>query len=302
MAKADRAKSFWNVIKAVSVQAIAKEACTPVILAVVGMEQDRLPVLRALYADDGELAAFPEVRVFESLSPDDGFPTESGSFDVVIDAGAARAVASAGSAVYSLSQVGGWEPLVAHVLDDRPDLALSLARRFPGFREEVSRRVIRETAVANAEFAMLNALPGVIPPLAILLPTTAIGDIVILAKNQAMMLFRLAAAHNLPLDLTSRSPDLAPLLGNAFGWRALARQLVAVVPGGVGVAARGVIAYAGTVALGEALRRLYALGQKPNRAQLARLYRESLTEARDAARSIAGRLPMRRRGQLRNQR
>jgi uncharacterized protein (DUF697 family) len=148
---------------------------------------------------------------------------------------------------------------------------------------------------------MLNALPGVIPPLAILLPTTAIGDIVILAKNQAMMLFRLAAAHNLPLDLTSRSPDLAPLLGNAFGWRALARQLVAVVPGGVGVAARGAIAYAGTVALGEALRRLYALGQKPNRAQVARLYRESLTEARDVAKSIAGRLPLRRRGQLRQQ-
>lgn len=294
MAKVDRAKSFWNIIKAVSVQAIAKEARAPVALAVVGGEQERLPVLRALYANDEELGAFPDVRIFDSLSPEDGFPAESGSFDIVIDAGGGPADSSAGPAVYSVRQVGGWEQLVVHMLDDRPDLALSLARRFPGLREEVSRRVIRETAVANAEFAMLNALPGVIPPLAILLPTTAIGDIVMLAKNQAMMLFRLAAAHNLPLDLSSRSPDLGPLLGNAFGWRALARQLVAVVPGGVGVVARGAIAYAGTVALGEALRRLYALGQKPNRAQVARLYRESLAEAREVARNLSGRLPLRR--------
>ena len=41
----------------------------------------------------------------------------------------------------------------------------------------------------------LNALPGVIPIIAPLLPAAAIGDIFMLTKNQAMMLYRLAAIH-----------------------------------------------------------------------------------------------------------
>src|SRR5205085_1889046 len=116
--------------------------------------------------------------------------------------------------------------------------------------------------------AMLSALPGVIPIIGPLLPPGALVDMFMLTKNQAMMLYKLAAIHDLPLDASSRSRDLGPLLANAFGWRALARELVGAVPGGIGMVARGTIAYAGTVAIGKSLSRLYQTGQKATRAQV----------------------------------
>ena len=52
--------------------------------------------------------------------------------------------------------------------------------------------------------AWLSALPGVIPIIGPLLPAGAIWDILMLTKNQAMMLYKLAAIHELPLDAASR--------------------------------------------------------------------------------------------------
>ncbi|MCC6727738.1 MAG: hypothetical protein IT208_00190 [Chthonomonadales bacterium] len=290
MASVSQAKSFWKVLKQVSVTQIAEESHRAFSLALVGSPERRAEALARLYPGQPEESVHPLIRAFDSTDRESGFPEEGGSFDIVIDAGKGRGPTPQATAIYSVDEIGGWDRLVERLLDERPDLALSLARRFPGLREAVAGRVIRETAVANAEFAMLNALPGIVPILGLLLPTTAIGDIVILAKNQAMMMFRLAAVHDLPLDLRARSRDLAPLLGNAFGWRALAREVVGVVPGGVGMVARGMIAYAGTVALGEAVRRLYALGQQPTRAQINLYYRRAYAGARETVRSMAARI------------
>jgi uncharacterized protein (DUF697 family) len=286
----NRAKSTWDILRTVSVGAILQEAQTPVTLAVVGPEDRRTQALRDLYAGDAASVVHPELRVFESTSELAGFPREPGSFDIVIDAGGGRVDPPPGAAIYGIQDIGDWLRTAQRILDQRPDLALALARRFPGFRPEVSRRIVRDTALANAEFAMANALPGVFPALALLLPTASVGDMLMLAKNQALMLFRLAAAHGHSLELRDRARDLGPLLGNAFGWRAVAREVVGVVPGGVGLIARGVIAYAGTVALGEALLRLYAMGQKPSRAQINRYYREALADAREAVGGVARRL------------
>ena len=141
---------------------------------------------------------------------------------------------------------------------------------------------------------MISALPGVIPIVGAILPASAIGDIIMLTKNQAMMMFRLAAIYNLPVDVSSRSRDLGPLLANAFGWRALARELVGAVPGGVGLAARGTIAYAGTVALGKGIQRLYATGQQPTRALLSRFYKEAASGAKELVGGIARRITAKR--------
>jgi uncharacterized protein (DUF697 family) len=289
MAAVDRAKSFWKTLKSVSVKEIAQEAQRPFSLAVVGEVEQRAGIMRLLFpgAQDGEVV--PErslVRAFDTASPEAGFPAESGSLDIVIDAGGGRESAPPGTPLYSLEELGNWERVAERILEQRPDLALSLARRFPGLRRQVADRIIRETALANAEFAMLNALPGVIPLLGPLLSLGAIGDIFMLTKNQAMMLFRLAAIHELPLDARARSRDLLPLLGNAFGWRALAREVVGVVPGGVGLAARGAIAYAGTVALGRALLRFYETGQQPTRAQINRFYKEAYAGARETVKAL----------------
>lgn len=288
--KLQDARSFWRIMRSISLREVEKEALRGVPITVVGAAQRRTDVLGRLYPDAPPEAVHPLVRCYDSISEEDGFPQETGSYDVIIDAGGGWAPTGGRISVFSVVELGGWDATVERLLDERPDLALSLARRFPGLRGAVARRIVRETATANAEFAMLNALPGLMPVLGLLLPTAMVGDLLMLGKNQAMMLYRLAACYDLPLDWRARAQDVAPVVGNAFGWRALAREVVGFVPGGVGLAARGAIAYAGTAALGEAMRRFYEMGEHPSRGQIGRLYRESLGEARTASQAALRRL------------
>jgi uncharacterized protein (DUF697 family) len=290
MRKLDTAKSFWRIMRSVSLSEIVKESRRTFALAVVGQPDKRRTLLRRLYPDVPDDAVHPLIRTFDTIREESGFPQEPGSFDIVLDAGEGWAPGHAGIRLYSVVELGGWDAVVERVLDEHPDLMLSLARRFPGLREAVSHRIIRETSTANAQFAMLNALPGIVPLLGILMPTAILGDMVFLAKNQAMMLYRLAAAHDLQLDLRTRAQDLAPLVGSAFGWRALAREMIGFVPGGVGLVARGAVAYAGTYALGEAMRRYYSAGAHPTRALVGDLYRQSLSQARQIASDMALRI------------
>lgn len=284
------ARAFWRVLGSVSIRDIEREAQRSVCVAVVGPPESRAALLRQLFPDAPPESVQPLVRTFQSATAEDGCPTAPGSFDLILDSGAAPHHGPQGGPLYRIDQDGELDGAVGRFLADHPELSLAMARRFPGLRDRVARGIVRETATANAEFAMLNALPGVIPALAILLPAGAVGDMLVLAKNQAMMLLRLAAIYGLPLDLASRARDLAPLAGSAFGWRAIAREVVGFVPGGVGLAAKGAIAYAGTMALGEGLRALYALGQHPTRPQIAALFQTALGEARHRTHDIARRV------------
>jgi len=284
MARVQQARTFWKTLKSVSVGEVLNEARHPIAVALIGSPEERQEAMRLLFPNRGREEALPErslIRAFDCADAESGYPCEDGSFDIVIDARVSATAARPDGPVFAMQDIGGWERVIERILDQRPDLTLSLARRFPGFRPEVAERIIKDTAVANAEFAMLNALPGVVPIIAPLLPAGAIGDILMITKNQAMMLYRLAAIYNLPLDARARARDLAPLLSNALGWRALAREVVGIVPGGIGLAARGAIAYAGTAALGRALSRFYATGQQITRAQINRYYRESYGHAKE---------------------
>lgn len=287
MAGIGQAKTFWKTIRAVSVPEIAREAEKPFSITIVGEPTKREEAWKQLFPNTDEGAVLPQrslIQSFDTTSPEDGFPAESDMDTLVIDAGGGRSETLSQVPVYSVDELGGWDRVLERLLDARPDLALSMARRFPGLRPLVSDRIVKDTAMANAEFAMLNALPGVVPIIAPLLPAAAIGDIFMLTKNQAMMLFRLAAAHDLPLDMRARSRDLAPLLGNAFGWRAIAREVVGIVPGGLGLVARGAIAYAGTIALGRGIQKLYETGKQPTKAQIAQYYREAYAGAKEIVR------------------
>ena len=292
---AGHARTFWKVFKTLIPADIAAEAGRPVSVALVGTVAARADAARRIFGNAPADKPRPLLRGYETVGEEHGFPQAARTFDIVIDAGGGRAGACvAVPGLYSVEEIGGWEPTVERILDEHPDLRLALARRYPGLRPAVSRRVIQETAVANAEFAVLNALPGVIPLLGLLLPTSAIGDMLLLAKNQAMMMLKLAAAHELPLDMQSRAADLAPLAGSAFGWRGIAREVVGLVPGGIGMAAKGAVAYAGTVALGESMRRYYALGHVPTGREMNMLFREAWSNARMVTGRVLRRLPARR--------
>src|SRR5947207_3056145 len=186
MARIDLAKSFWKTVKTVSIKEIASEAERPFALAVVGAPNRRDEVMDSLFPPNTPAHVIPDrslLRSFDSTSEDSGFPVESGAFDIIIDAGGGRAESQNGLAIFSLDELESWDKLVERLLDEKPELMLSLARRFPGLRRAVAQRVIRETAVANAEFAMLSALPGVLPIIGPLLPAGAIWDILMLTKN-----------------------------------------------------------------------------------------------------------------------
>ena len=72
------------------------------------------------------------------------------------------------------------------------------------------------------------------------------------------LLLRLEQAYGLEIDPRERLPEIAATLGVGFGMRALARELLDLVPV-AGWAVKGAVAYAGTRALGEAaIRRLEA--------------------------------------------
>jgi len=176
--------------------------------------------------------------------------------------------------------------LIPAILDCAPDLGLALGRTFALFREEVGRREIQRVARVNAEVAVVSAIPQAS---LILGPASALADTLILTKNQGILLLRLAALYGLSLD-RGRLAELAPVVGAAFGWRSLARELVGFLPAGLGVVPKAAIAYAGTLAIGRAAVWYYETGRKMPESQLRLLRKASLSEAKQAMLGITQRL------------
>jgi uncharacterized protein (DUF697 family) len=119
-----------------------------------------------------------------------------------------------------------------------------LAGRLPVLRGAVCDRIVASFARKNGIVAVAVFVPG--------------ADLPVLALNQVRMLLLLDQAYGLELDpvTRARSAEVLAVVGAGFGFRAVARELLDVVPI-AGWAVKGGVAYAGTRALGEAaIRRL----------------------------------------------
>lgn len=180
------------------------------------------------------------------------------------------------------------ETCVRRILRAREDLALPLARNFYPFRKPASHQIIRAVAKENALFCLATALPDVVPSLLSL--GWAVGefgsDAAFLTMNQIRMGFYLAAASDRVVGYREQRSEIASIVAGAFGWRALARELVGKVPFGGGLIPKAGIAYAGTYAVGVSLERLYRLGYGFTRDERRAVYEE----AYDHGRQIAGML------------
>lgn len=298
MARMGSPKGFLDILKSVSINDIAKEANRPVSVAIVGDSARRATAMEALFSGDPtgkepmKARALPEspfVQAFEAMTDEAGFPRTPGVFDLVIDVGGGRRDMPVGTPVYSVAELGGWTDTLERILDDKPDLALPLARSFPVFRRSVTQRIIAQTSTANAQFSLLTGITAQFPILAITFPVNSLSDIVILTKNQAMMVLRIAAAHGLSLDYRSRMKEVLPLVGNALGWRTVARQFAGLIPV-VGILARGMIAYAGTVTIGRTAQLYYETGEHVTAAQARRIYAEAYEASRERVKAIASSL------------
>ncbi|MDE3074855.1 MAG: hypothetical protein KGJ86_05455 [Chloroflexota bacterium] len=176
--------------------------------------------------------------------------------------------------------------LVPAILDALPEHGLALGRNFSIFRPTVAEREVQRVARVNAEVAVLSAIPQAT---LLLGPASAVADTLVLTKNQAVLLLRLAAMCGLEVN-RARLLELLPVIGAAFGWRSLARELVGFLPAGVGVVPKAAIAYAGTVAIGKAAAWYYQTGRRLPEAQVRQIYAESSARAKDLVREITTRL------------
>jgi len=118
-----------------------------------------------------------------------------------------------------------------------------LAARLPVLRDAVCDELIESFSRKNGILGVAIFVPG--------------ADFPVLALNQLRLVLRLASAHGVEVDQT-RVPEVLATIGAGFGFRAVARQLLGVVPV-AGWAIKGATAYAGTRALGEAARRYFAV-------------------------------------------
>jgi hypothetical protein len=169
------------------------------------------------------------------------------------------------------------------IVKARDDLGLALARSFYPFRKPVVDRIVTSVARENAIFAVASALPNVIP--SVLELPFAIGefasDTAFITMNQVRMAFLVAAASDKQVGYDKQLAELLSIAAGAFGWRALARELVGLIPLGGGLIPKGAIAFAATYVLGKGLEHFHGVGYGYTRAQRHDAYQVAYERGKD---------------------
>jgi len=134
-------------------------------------------------------------------------------------------------------------PAIAKALArDLGEGGTALAARLPSIRRAVCRELIRSFSRTNGLIGAAVFVPGV--------------DMPVLTMNQVRLVLRIALAHGQTID-NQRAFELLGVVGAGFGFRAVARELLDLVPV-AGWAVKAAVAYTGTKAVGEAAVRYFA--------------------------------------------
>ena len=172
------------------------------------------------------------------------------------------------------------------VFDRLPaDLRLAAARRLPGLRIPYARELVNSSSLTNATYAIGTALPEQIPVLNV---PFALADVIVLTKNQAVMVYRLALAYGAKPDFQERIVEVAPVIGGGFLWRQLARTVVSLVPVW-GIIPKVAIAYGGTYATGVAAWGWFARGDVLSADRIRKITDEAMAIGRQRAKELADR-------------
>ncbi len=153
-------------------------------------------------------------------------------------------------------------PRLAGSLDE--EHLVSLGRGYPIFRRAVCWKIIHKNARQNGIIGTLP-IPG--------------ADMPAITANQGRMVLNIAAAHGEEISL-DRARELLGVLAAGLGLRALARQILKLVPV-AGWAASGAIGYAGTLAMGQTALRYFERGKKkPEPEELSEIRQWARKEAK----------------------
>jgi uncharacterized protein (DUF697 family) len=154
------------------------------------------------------------------------------------------------------------ERLFKALVQAAPEVMMSAGRRHPLLREPVAEHLIRDTARVNAQFAAISSLPSNLPLIGGLVGDMA--DLIVLTKNQVLLLFKLAGLYGRDLALGRQLiVEVMPIVGGAFLWRTTARALVGLLPSLLGLLPKTLVAYSGTYVVGQMARYYYRYGHKP---------------------------------------
>ncbi len=226
-------------------------------------EEDRAEALRAVHPIDG----VPSER-FDFIICQPGAPLPTNGF------------------VYDANDKQG---LAHSIVSQHHDLDLAMGRLFPFFRKPVVDRLIGRVSRENALFSLATALPNVIPTF-IDLPW-AVGefatDTAFLTMNQIRMALLIAATNGKPVGYAEQKAQIAMIVAGAFGWRALARELVGKIPLGGGLIPKAAIAFAGTYVVGLGLEKVNRTGSGLSRKEQKDAYVDALARGRDVVKELA---------------
>ncbi|HEU5090232.1 MAG TPA: hypothetical protein VFT99_22410 [Roseiflexaceae bacterium] len=176
--------------------------------------------------------------------------------------------------------LGAPDQLATAVFDRLPEeLHLAAARRLPGLRAVYARQLIAATSFTNATYALASGLPEQIPILSV---PFAAADILVLTKNQAVLVYRLALAYGAAPDFQARLREVVPVIGGAFLWRQAARSLIGLIPFW-GLVPKIAVAYGGTYTTGVVAWRWYENGEMVSADQMKRISSEALAIGRARA-------------------
>jgi uncharacterized protein (DUF697 family) len=171
------------------------------------------------------------------------------------------------------------EQLRADVLKRNVERAPAFGRALPEFRAAAAKQVVDETAMANAQFALVSNIPTLLPVVGTI--AAAGADFIVLTKNQVMMLFKLAAVHGRDLrDQRRILQEVLPVVGAGLVWRTLAREATTLLPFAAGTIPKLAIAYAGTMAVGRTAEFYYRTGLRPTTEQIEMFRRQALDRLR----------------------
>lgn len=179
------------------------------------------------------------------------------------------------------------ERTISEVLKQRPDLAIPLARHIYPFRQPVAQRIVKKISKENALFALATAVPDIIPLISLPWAITEFAsDTAFLTANQIRMAFFMAAASDRAVGYREQRGEIGSIVLGAFGWRAIARELIGKIPLGGGLIPKAAIAYAGTRVVGMSLERYYRVGYGYTREERRDAYEQALERGKTIAGSL----------------
>jgi len=163
---------------------------------------------------------------------------------------------------------GVGDQLIPAIVEAHPWIAVALGRALPGFRKQVSRRVVRSAALLNAIIAA-QPVPGL--------------DIPLLLASQVRLVLRIAAIHGESLS-ARYAGELLTTMAGGVGVRYLAGVVVKLVPG-LGWVVSAAVNGIGTWAIGRAAMVYFASGRRLTPEQLRERYRWLWRHPQRAARN-----------------